>query len=149
MKYDKRIDEAIRDIRGALGSLPAGERLYIENKLNRISSQVKKGIRRGAYVPAEEPETATGYAPTSQQIADRYEAKKAVFEAMLAGRKINFRDSQEFKVSEMHTTICNIRKDIATKNLPYILCDEVFHFGPKNKVAKNYWLIRKEEDGLC
>lgn len=149
MKYDKRISDAVRKIRGAIKDLPAGERLYIENQLNQIGSQVKKGIRRGAYVPAEEPETATGYAPTSRQIADRYNAKKAVFEAMLGGRKINFFDSAEFKVSQMHTIICRIRKEIRRKNLPYTLCDEVFTFGPKNKRGKNYWIIRKEEDGIC
>lgn len=147
MKYDKRIDEAIREIRGVITNFPAGERLYIERKLDKISTQVKRGIRRGAIVPAEAPEHAATYVPTSQQIADRYNARKAVFEAMLGGRKINFRDGQEFHVSQMHTTICNIRKDIERRGLPYILCDEVFHFGPKNKTAKNYWLIPKEDEG--
>lgn len=83
------------------------------------------------------------YEPTSEQIADNYNAMKAVMNAMIAGRKISFMDSKEFKVSEMHTTICNIRKRIAVKNLPYILCDEVFYFGPKNKRAKKYWIEPK------
>lgn len=149
MKYDKRIDEAIREIRGAIAKYPAGERLYIENKLDRISCQTKRAIRRGHWAAEEEAQHATRYEPTSEQIADRYNAKKAVFEAMLGGRKIDFRDGKEFHLSQMHTTIAFIRKDIARKNLPYILCDEVFHFGPKNKAAKKYWIIRKEEDGIC
>lgn len=149
MKYDKRIDEAVRDIRAIIANYPKGDRLVIENKLDRISSQTKRAIRRGHWRAEEEAQHATGYEPTSQQIADRYDAKKAVFEAMLGGRKIDFRDGREFQLSQMHTTICNIRKDIAKRGLPYILCDEVFHFGPKNKVAKKYWIIRKEADGLC
>ena len=36
---------------------------------------------------------------TSRQIADRYIAKKAIFEAMLQGRKISLLDSVEFEVS--------------------------------------------------
>ena len=61
---------------------------------------------------------------TSQQIADRYNAKKAIFEAMTQGRKVSFLDSREFEVSEMHTIICKIRKDIDSKSLPWELKDQ-------------------------
>ena len=36
------------------------------------------------------------------------EAKKAVFAALMAGRRIDLTDAPEFKVSQMHTTICKM-----------------------------------------
>lgn len=147
MKYDPNIQDAVRQIRIAISQLPSGQRTFIENKLDRITSQTKRAIRRGAW-KVDEPKTES-YTPTQQQIADRYNAQKAVMQAMIGGRKISFLDSKEFGVSQMHTTITKIRQDIAKRNLQYVLCDEVFHFGEKNKPAKKYWMIPKEEDGLC
>lgn len=83
---------------------------------------------------------------TTNQIADRYNAKKAVFSAMKAGRRISFLDSAEFRVSQMHTTICNIRSDIRKRNLPYDMRDERFEFGTQGKKGKRYWLESKEEE---
>lgn len=147
MKYDIKIEDAVRQIRTAVSQLPSGQRTFIENKLDRISSQTKRAIRKGAWKP-DEP-VSESYTPTNAQIADRYNAQKAVMQAMIGGRKISFLDSDEFEVSQMHTTITKIRRDIEKRKLPYILCDEVFHFGEKNKPAKKYWMIPKEEDGLC
>ena len=148
MKYDAKIEDAVRQIRAAVKDLPKGDRLLIENKLDRISSQTKRAIRRGAWKP-DEP-VSESYTPTNAQIADRYNAQKAVMQAMIGGRKISFLDSKEFEVSQMHTTITKIRKRIEEKKLPYILCDENFTFGVNNaKRGKRYWMIPKEEDGLC
>lgn len=80
---------------------------------------------------------------TQRQIADRYIAKKAIFEAMLGGRKISLLDSVEFEVSQMHTQISSIRKDIEDKNLPYALKDEWMEFGNHGKKCKRYWLEQK------
>ena len=80
---------------------------------------------------------------TSQQIADRYNAKKAIFEAMTQGRKVSFLDSREFEVSEMHTIICKIRKDIDSKSLPWELKDQWISFGRHGKRCKEYWLERR------
>lgn len=82
---------------------------------------------------------------TSQQIADRYNAKKAVFEAMCKGRKVSFLDSREFEVSEFHTTICKIRQDIDSKSLPWDLKDRWITFGKHGKRCKEYWLERRVE----
>ena len=82
-------------------------------------------------------------AQTQKQIADRYIAKKAIFDAMMKGRRITFLDSAEFEVSEMHTTICNIRRDIEDKNLPVVLKDEWIEFGRHGKRCKRYWLEAK------
>ena len=80
---------------------------------------------------------------TQRQIADRYIAKKAIFEAMLQGRKISLLDSVEFEVSQMHTQISSIRKDIEDKNLPWVLKDEWMEFGNHGKKCKRYWLENK------
>ena len=76
---------------------------------------------------------------THQQIVDRYNAKKAIFTAMTNGRHISLLDSMEFQVSQMHTTICNIRKDIDQKNLPYVLMDRWITTRNDKKI-KEYWL---------
>lgn len=83
---------------------------------------------------------------TSQQIADRYNAKKAVFGAMCQGRKVSCLDSREFEVSEFHTTICKIRKDIDSKNLPWDLKDRWITFGKHGKRCKEYWLERRTQE---
>ena len=80
---------------------------------------------------------------TQRQIADRYIAKKAIFEAMMNGRRISFLDSAEFEVSEMHTQMHCIRQDIAEKNLPVVLKDEWMEFGKHGKRCKRYWLENK------
>lgn len=80
---------------------------------------------------------------TSQQIADRYIAKQAIFAALKNGREISMLDSQEFEVSQMHTTITNIRAEIREKNLPYVLKDRWITFGKYNKRCKAYSLEHK------
>ena len=80
---------------------------------------------------------------TQRQIADRYIAKKAIFDAMMNGRRISFLDSAEFEVSEMHTQMHCIRQDIEDKKLPYILKDEWMVFGKHGKKCKRYWLESK------
>ena len=89
--------------------------------------------------------TTTTCAPagqTSGQIADRYIAKKAIFEAMKNGREISMLDSTEFEVSQMHTQICNIRQDIRDKHLPFVLKDRWIEFGRHGKRCKAYKLER-------
>lgn len=147
MQYDPNIQDAVRQIRTVIRDLPSGQRLFIENKLDRISSQSKRAIRRGAW-KVDQPNTQT-YTPTHDQIAKRESAIKAVMQAMIGGRKISFLDEEEFELTQMHTTISKIRRKIEQKNLPYIMCDEVFFVGKNNHPAKKYWLIPKEEDGLC
>lgn len=147
-KYDKRLADRLQNIRTAIrgADVPAGLKLYVENECDRISVISKKAIRHGAWDLDDTPATQA-YSPTSQQIADRYDAQKAVMAAMMSGRKISFMDSDEFRVSQMHTTITKIRRHIEDKRLPLEIHDEVFHFGPKNKTAKKYWIEPKQEEG--
>lgn len=82
--------------------------------------------------------TTTDFKQTSKQIRDREAGKNAILRAMLKGRHISLFDSQEFKVSQMHTAICQIRRDISKKNLPYTLNDR--WIAPYGKQVKEYWI---------
>lgn len=75
---------------------------------------------------------------THKQIVDRYNAKKAIYEAMVSGRHISLFDTQEFRVAEMHTMICQIRQDIERKNLPWVMRNK--WISPNGKKVKEYWL---------
>lgn len=75
---------------------------------------------------------------THKQIVDRYNARKAIFQAMTEGRRISLYDSMEFKVAEMHTQICRIRQDIAARKLPWVMRNR--WISPQGKRVKEYWL---------
>ena len=120
------------EIKSLTSDLPQGKRNQISNRCDKISSTIKKM----KIMNTEDHQT-------QRQIADRYIAKKAIFEAMLGGRKISLLDSVEFEVSQMHTQISSIRKDIEDKNLPWVLKDEWMEFGNHGKKCKRYWLENK------
>ena len=133
-KHTDNILRLAREIQEIAKGLAPGKRHQIMNRCSRINVLTRK---------TKDMDTEDNF--TSQQIADRYNAKKAVFEAMLQGRKVSFLDSREFEVSEFHTTICKIRKDIDTKSLPWELKDRWISFGKYGKRCKEYWLERRME----
>ena len=122
-----------REIHDLARDLPPGKRHQIMNRCSKINLLIRKS------------KDMTEDNLTSQQIADRYNAKKAIFEAMTKGRKVSFLDSREFEVSEFHTTICKIRKDIDSKSLPWELKDQWISFGRYGKRCKEYWLVKRVE----
>lgn len=159
-KYTETMLRMTREIQDLAKDLPPGKGHQIMNRCSKINMTIRK---------IKNMNTEDNF--TSQQIADRYNAKKAVFEAMTQGRKISFLDSKEFEVSEMHTTICpfrkdidskslpwdlkefevseihtticQIRKDIDSKSFPWDLKDKWITFGNRNKRCKEYWLERR------
>lgn len=131
-KHTETMLRLTREIQDLAKDLPPGKGHPIMNRCSKISLTIRK---------LNNMNTQDNF--TSQQIAGRYNAKKAVFEAMTQGRKISFLDSKEFEVSEMHTTICQIRKDIDSKDLPWDLKDKWITFGKHNKRCKEYWLERR------
>ena len=133
-KHTDNILRLAREIQDIAKSLSPGKRHQIQNRCSRINVLTRK---------TKDMDTEDNF--TSRQIADRYNAKKAVFEAMCQGRKVSFLDSREFEVSEFHTTICKIRKDIDTKSLPWELKDRWISFGKYGKRCKEYWLERRME----
>ena len=124
----------MREIQQAAQGLPSGKKHPIINRCSKAIMIINKKTNTTMV-------TEDNF--TSQQIADRYNAKKAIFEAMTQGRKISFLDSREFEVSEMHTIICQIRKDIDSKSLPWELKDQWISFGRHGKRCKEYWLEKR------
>ena len=129
---EKKIRSLLAEITIISKDLPPGKYRKTANRCSKIKLLIRK---------SKDMNTEDNF--TSQQIADRYNAKKAVFEAMTQGRKVSFLDSREFEVSEMHTIICKIRKDIDSKSLPWELKDQWISFGRHGKRCKEYWLERR------
>ena len=132
-KYTETMLRMTREIHDLARDLPPGKRHQIMNRCSKINLLIRKS----------KDMTEDNF--TSQQIDDRYNAKKAIFEAMTKGRKVSFLDSREFEVSEFHTTICKIRKDIDSKSLPWELKDQWISFGRHGKRCKEYWLEKRLE----
>ena len=133
-KYTETMLRLTREIQALAKDLPTGKRHQIENRCSKVNVLIRN---------TKDMNTEDNF--TSQQIADRYNAKKAVFEAMCQGRKVSCLDSREFEVSEFHTTICKIRQDIDSKSLPWDLKDRWITFGKHGKRCKEYWLERRVE----
>ena len=133
-KYTETMLRMIREIHDLARDLPPGKRHQIMNRCSKIKLLIRK---------SKDMNKEDNF--TSQQIADRYNAKKAIFEAMTKGRKVSFLASMEFEVSELHTTICKIRKDIDSKSLPWELKDQWISFGRHGKRCKEYWLEKRVE----
>lgn len=147
LKIEKRIREELDGIRKIAELLPQGKRNAVLNKCSNIYGYARKAqaimdAPVGCLFPRE---THAGDINTNEDIAARWNAKKAIFEAMTKGRKLSLENEEEFKTREMHTQICNIRKEIREKNLPWVLCDEEVRPDPKRRGYKRYWLIPKEE----
>ena len=133
-KYTETMLRLTREIQKLASDLPPGKGHQIMNRCSKINLLIRK---------SKDMNTEDNF--TSQQIADRDNAKKAVFEAMCQGRKVSCLDSREFEVSEFHTTICKIRQDIDSKSLPWDLKDRWITFGKHGKRCKEYWLERRVE----
>ena len=131
-KYTETILRLTREIQDLTRDIPPGKGHQIANRCSKINLLIRK---------LKDMNTEDNF--TSQQIADRYNAKKAIFEAMCQGRKVSFLDSREFEVSEFHTTICQIRKYIDSKSLPWVLKDKWISFGRHGKRCKEYWLEKR------
>ena len=131
-KYTENIVRLTEEIRNIARDLPPGKRHQIINRCNKINMAIKKTDNMDKE-----------YQQTHKQIVDRYNAKKAIYEAMTQGRHISLEDSLEFAVSQMHTTICTIRQDLKKKSLPYVMKDRWIDSGKYRKKIKEYWLEAK------
>ena len=115
-----------------------GRRIALQNYLDKVSHNLRKAESREASEPQDNDALC-------EQIAARYNARKAIFNAMVEGRHISLADSKEFQVSQMHTQVCFIRKAIADKSLPYEMQSRWINLGPNKRRVKEYWLELKNE----
>lgn len=143
IKIDKRLAEEVASIRNRVNkskTMTLGERHAI---LNRLAAIERHGKRCAAQLNVGHYRTAAYDARTQQDFEAQAKAKKAVFEALLAGQRVDLTRSAEFRISQMHTTIAKIRRDITSKGLPYQLCDEWFR-PVDGRPYKQYWLVPDE-----
>ena len=132
-----QLDADLRALREKAASIPNINRLRVVNYFGKLLVETQKVARL-----KDEPQDNQAL---HDQIAARYDANKAIFEALKAGRHISLENSQEFRVSEMHTQIHCIRARIEKENLPYILRDRWINIGALKRRVKEYWLEPKEE----
>lgn len=76
---------------------------------------------------------------THEQIVDRYNAMKSIYNAMASGRVVSQMDSREFRVTDMRTPISHMRSKFA--NNGFTLKSEWFKT-PTGKYIKRYWLVK-------
>lgn len=148
IKIDKHTAKLVDDIRRMVNAadLKPGVRNAILSKCDKINVTARKAaaqLQRGHY------RTAAYDARTNDDIAAQMRAKKAVFAAMMEGAHVDLTMADRFQVSQMHTAIAQIRRDIYRKNLPVQLCDEWYRPTDGNRPYKKYWLVQKEEDRPC
>lgn len=145
LKLEKRITAELDGIKKLAAFLPKGKANALLNKCAKIGAYARKGqalieAPQGSLFPREvhAPEVST-----NEDIAARYVARRAIFEAMKS-RKVSLEDAERFRVSQMHTQIHCIRREIQDKRLPWVLCDEAVQ-RPGRRGYKRYWLIPKED----
>ena len=123
--------------------LTEGDKHALINALNKIDLW---GRKANAQLMAGRYRAARYDARTQEDFAEQEKYQAAVFAALLAGRRIDLTNADEFHVSQMHTTIFKIRRKIDRQGLPYLLCDEWVRPGEGRRPYKRYWLEDKPED---
>lgn len=122
--------EALNALRASAQSLPLGKRNQVLNRCDRISLILRK--YSDAPLPSEE----------SEAIKDRSNTNKRILAAMIAGREVSYLDRQEFRTTEWHTRICEV-KEMVEKATPqrYVFCSRWASDG--KHPYKIYWLEEK------
>lgn len=143
INIEKRYAEHLESIRRRVArssTMTDAEKRSILNKCDKLEIWSRKAgaqLQRGHY------RTAAYDARTQEDMAAQAKCKKAVFLAMLGGRHIDLTNAAEFQVSQMHTTMCRIRKDIAKKYPDLSLCDEWIRLEGQ-RPYKRYWIVKNE-----
>jgi len=161
IKIEKRIAEELNGLRKLASFLPSGKANALLNKCNRIGKYASKAqamvdaSKAQAMVDASKAQAmvdapvgnlfaqhANYDARTREDIAAQAQYKKAVFLALCSGRKVSLKDAAEFHLSQMHTAIAQIRRDIAKSHPDMTLCDEWVR--PEgSRPFKRYWIVKK------
>lgn len=144
INIERRCKEETDSIRNRVQkskTMTPGEKNAILNRLDALDQWSKKVAKQQLTAHYRH---AAYDARTNDDIAAQMRAKKAVFAALMAGRRVDLTMAAEFKVSQMHTAIAQIRRDISSKHLDFILCDEWLRPDDGRRPYKQYWLVQKE-----
>ena len=144
INIERRCKEETDSIRNRVQkskTMTPGEKNAILNRLAALDQWSKKVAKQQLTAHYRH---AAYDARTNDDIAAQMRAKKAVFAALMAGRRVDLTMAAEFHVSQMHTAIAQIRRDISSKHPDLILCDEWLRPDDGRRPYKQYWLVQKE-----
>ena len=136
--YDKRIVEVLEAMRRDADTYPRGERNRAINRIGKLNSLLRRKTAREGSEFIEVP------GPSSADVAARYEARKAIYNALKEGRHLTLKDSEEFRTSEFHTDICKIRKRLERTDSQLEMRDRWVEPLGGGARFKEYWLEEKE-----
>ena len=104
--FPNRADVELNHIRTAVAGLPTALRHRILNRCDKLAVL----YRRMPAAPEQDNRTP---AQQSEQVAGQYNTAQRIVAALLAGRTLSQRNSQEFKTTAFHSRIADARRILA------------------------------------
>lgn len=101
--FPNRADVELNHIRTAVAGLPTALRHRILNRCDKLAVL----YRRMPSAPEQDNRTP---AQQSEQVAGQYNTAQRIVAALLAGRTLSQRNSQEFKTTAFHSRIADARR---------------------------------------
>ena len=102
--YPNRAEIELAHIRTAVSGLPVALRHRILNRCDKLSVLYR---RQQQSIPETDDRTP---AQQQEQVAGQYNTAQRIVAALLSGRTLSQRDSQEFKTTAFHSRIADARR---------------------------------------
>lgn len=102
--YPNRAEIELAHIRTAVAGLPTALRHRILNRCDKLSVLYR---RQQAELPEADDRTPR---QQQEQVAGQYNTAQRIVTALLSGRTLSQRDSQEFKTTAFHSRIADARR---------------------------------------
>ena len=102
--YPNRADIELAHIRTAVAGLPTGLRHRILNRCDKLAVLYRRQQRD---IPEADDRTPR---QQQEQVAGQYNTAQRIVAALLSGRTLSQRDSQEFKTTAFHSRIADARR---------------------------------------
>jgi hypothetical protein len=102
--YPNRAEIELAHIRTAVAGLPTALRHRILNRCDKLSVLYR---RQQAELPETDDRTPR---QQQEQVAGQYNTAQRIVAALLSGRTLSQRDSQEFKTTAFHSRIADARR---------------------------------------
>jgi hypothetical protein len=107
--YPNRAEIELAHIRTAVAGLPTALRHRILNRCDKLSVLYR---RQQAELPEADDRTPR---QQQEQVAEQYNTAQRIVAALLSGRTLSQRDSQEFKTTAFHSRIADARRILSRK----------------------------------
>lgn len=102
--YPNRAEVELAHIRTAVAGLPTALRHRILNRCDKLAVLYR---RQQQAIPEADDRTT---AQQQEQVAGQYNTAQRIVAALLSGRTLSQRDSQEFKTTAFHSRIADARR---------------------------------------